>query len=201
MGTDQPPPWGSPDSEHGNSAAPAKRLRAGNPIVVRRLAVALNNPIVVRLLAVICLLVAAFFLVPGLKALVDDWRFINKAASADGVVTGLAPVAENVSRQYHEGDVIFYHPVIRFVTAHGREVTFQATQGSENRPAQQLGQSVRILYDPENPTDARLDTWYSRWGPVDNLLFGFYFLLPAILGFLGPRLFALIATRISRRRT
>ena len=36
---------------------------------------------------------------------------------------------------------------------------FQGDDGSLR-----VGDSVRILYDPANPRDARLDSWPSRWG-------------------------------------
>jgi hypothetical protein len=205
MVTDQTPPGGSPDSEDSTDPAPPRGSPAvghgdgeappnGGPQRKRA------NPLWLRLVPVICTLLAAFFLVPGLRALVDDWRFMDKAAPADGVVIRLAPIGVDRYAKKHDVEVIFYHPVIRFVTARGQHVTFQATQGSESRPAYQIGQSVGILYNPQHPEDARLDTWFSRWGPVDNLLFGFLFLLLGILGSQAARLDALIATWRRRRR-
>jgi hypothetical protein len=117
----------------------------------------------------IILLLAGIFLVGvGVKGLVDSWRFMANASSANGVVVDVAEVVRRVERgsgdhTYYE-NVTFFHPVVQFVTAREQVVRFQADEGTDKRSAYQVGDSVRILYDPANPRAARLDTWFSRWG-------------------------------------
>jgi len=117
----------------------------------------------------IVLMLAGIFLVGvGVKGLVDSWRFMANASSAKGVVVDVVGVVERVQRgsgdrTYYE-NVTFFHPVVQFVTAREQVVRFQADEGTDKRSAYQVGDSVRILYDPANPRDAQLDTWFSRWG-------------------------------------
>jgi hypothetical protein len=117
---------------------------------------------------IILLLVGIFLLGIGVKGLVDSWRFLANAGGANGVVVDVAEVVRRVERgsgdrTYYE-NVTFFHPVVQFVTAREQVVRFQASEGHEKRSTYQVGNSVRILYDPANPRDARLDTWFSRWG-------------------------------------
>jgi Protein of unknown function (DUF3592) len=130
--------------------------------------------IVLRAVPIILMLAGAIFFVGGLKVLVDSERFAAKAVAADGVVIDIVGVVENVrmgtSDPPNYQDVTFYHPVIRFVTARGEDVQFQAAEGSRDQSVDQIGESVRILYDPENPRDARLDSWFSRWGDATILI-------------------------------
>jgi hypothetical protein len=117
----------------------------------------------------IVLMLAGIFLVGvGVKGLVDSWRFMANASGAKGVVVDVVGVVERVQRgsgdrTYYE-NVTFFHPVVQFVTAREQVVRFQADEGTDKRSAYQVGDSVRILYDPANPRDAQLDTWFSRWG-------------------------------------
>lgn len=98
----------------------------------------------------------------------DSQRFAAKATAANGVVVGVAEVVQQERRGSSDNpyyvDVTYFHPVVRFVTADEQVVEFQADEGSKNPSAYQVEDSIRILYDPVNPRDARLDTWFSRWG-------------------------------------
>jgi WD40 repeat protein len=104
----------------------------------------------------------------GVKGLVDSRRFMATASSANGVVVDVARVIErrqegSGSHTYYK-NVPVYYPVVQFVTAREQVVRFEADEGSQKRSAYQVGASIRVLYDPANPQDARLDTWASRWG-------------------------------------
>ena len=112
-------------------------------------------------------LIFGIFLAVGMVllavAVVSYWhtrQFRQNAASADGVVI------ENVwsSRTYF--------PQVRFRTSGGQDLTFTSNMGS--KPASyQVGDRVRVLYDPEKPADASIDSFESQW------------LLPTIFGSLG----------------
>jgi hypothetical protein len=56
-------------------------------------------------------------------------------------------------------DVSYFHPIVQFHTAREQVVEFEGNDGSLR-----AGDSVKVLYDPANPKDARLDSWPSRWG-------------------------------------
>lgn len=53
---------------------------------------------------------------------------------------------------------------MRFVTAREQDVRFQAREGSRDPSRYGVGDSIRVLYDPANPRNARVDTWGSRRG-------------------------------------
>jgi hypothetical protein len=141
-------------------------------------------------------LAGAVCLVVGGKALVDSRRFAAKASAANAVVVDVAEVVRRVQKRsgdnWYDEDVTYFHPVLRFVTTSEQTVQVQASEGSEDPSAHRVGDSVRILYDPANPQDARLDTWFSRWGEavvLSSIGFGLV-LLPAVifLVLIGPRL-------------
>jgi hypothetical protein len=103
----------------------------------------------------------------GVKALVDNERFLAKAVVADGVVVSVKDVVER--RQTGSGTNVQVveetqlYPVVRFTTARGQLVQFQAAPNS-NPPHHRVGSSIRLLYDPTNPQQVRFDTWRNRWG-------------------------------------
>jgi len=122
----------------------------------------------VQVVLLVLMLGGAIFFVVGVKALVDSQRFVARATATDAVVVDVAGVVKSVRRgsgdSAHYEDVTIFHPVVRFVTAREQEVRFRAREGSEDPSAYGVGDSIRVLYDPANPQDARLDTWTSRWG-------------------------------------
>jgi hypothetical protein len=63
-------------------------------------------------------------------------------------------------------------PVIAFTTRDGREVEFEALVGGTT-PDYELGEQVRVMYDPENPTEARIGETENLWG------------IPIVLGSFG----------------
>jgi Protein of unknown function (DUF3592) len=118
---------------------------------------------VLRIVLIGLMLVGGGLVGLGTKVLVDNQRFVAKAAGATGVVLY---VREEVRRERvgtgsneRYEDVSYFSPVVRFLTARGQVVEFQGNDGSLR-----AGDAVRVLYDPANPQDARLDSWPNRWG-------------------------------------
>lgn len=90
--------------------------------------------------------------------------FINNSEQTQGTVTQIV-----YSRDSENSD---YTPVFRFRTFQGQEVEVSGNLRT-NPPQFQVGQTIDVLYDPENPQKARIKKWM-------NLYF-----VPALLGFLG----------------
>lgn len=65
-----------------------------------------------------------------------------------------------------------YTPVVRFRTAKGKEITFEEL-GKEKPAPYAIGDRVQVLYPPQSPRNARIDSYSSLWG------------LPTIVGILG----------------
>lgn len=140
----------------------------------------------------VMMVAGAICLVVGAKALVDARLFVAKAGAANGVVVDVAGAVERVQKRspggdWYDEDVTVFHPIVRFVSAREQAVQFQASEGSGDPFAYGVGDSVRVLYDPANPQDARLDTWASRWG--DSITLGLVGLGLVVLGGLGFWLF------------
>jgi hypothetical protein len=56
-----------------------------------------------------------------------------------------------------------YRAVVTFEPASGAPVTFRASTGADP-PAHEIGDFVRVLYDPADPSAARISSWFSLWG-------------------------------------
>jgi hypothetical protein len=107
-------------------------------------------------------------------------RFISHSVVAKGTVTGL-------NEQSGENGKMFA-PEYTFVTQDGR-IWNAVSTSSSNPPAYQVGQSIRVLYDPHYPEHNRIDSFWHLWGFSAAFL-----LVAAILAVLG------FAMRSAKRR-
>ncbi len=55
-----------------------------------------------------------------------------------------------------------YCPQVAFTDAKGRQIKFQSEVGSQP-PAYNIGQKVQIIYQPNNPQKAEIDSVMSLW--------------------------------------
>jgi hypothetical protein len=85
---------------------------------------------------------------------------------ADGVVVG------NIASRSGRNNSTTYAAQVRFTAQDGSTVTFK--EGfSANPPAHQVGDKVKVLYEPGNPQNARVDDFMNGW------------FLPLLLGGMG----------------
>lgn len=130
--------------------------------------------------AVIILAVSLPFLIIGLvdvrKAQVMVQEFVTASGSVIDNEYRSRTDPEDSAKTYWS-----YYPIIRFRTVKGNEVVFTDREGSYP-PKYEVGDVVDVLYNPENPQDAIINSWMSIWmGPLWFTMIG---LLP-ILGLLG----------------
>lgn len=59
-----------------------------------------------------------------------------------------------------DGDV--YCPVVQFTTAQGQEIIYHSNTGSNMQPWA-IGSAVKMRYDSQNPSRARIDSWFGLW--------------------------------------
>jgi Protein of unknown function (DUF3592) len=155
------------------SAAPARgsaaltmkpRVRRGGLSVTTSLTV--RRVPGMRVILIALMLLGVVLVGFGFKMLVDTRRFLATAEPAKGVVVR---VDKRVSRERvgagdnaHWANVTRNFPIVEFRTAREQVAQFQADDGSLR-----VGDSVRLVYDPANPRNARLDKWGNRWaGPL-----------------------------------
>lgn len=84
--------------------------------------------------------------------------FLDHAVTTEGTVTQLVR-----SYSSQNSGSSSYFPVIRFFTPDGNLVEFQSSTGS-NPPAYSTGELVEVLYRPEAPERARINSFSSLWG-------------------------------------
>ena len=82
-------------------------------------------------------------------------QFLAGAERTDGTVVDLSRSKDS------EGSVTF-SPVVSFTTAEGRTVEFVSSSGSSS-PSHSEGDRVEVLYDPDDPNDARLSGFLDLW--------------------------------------
>lgn len=108
-------------------------------------------------------IVIGLFLVLGLGLLTGAgvlWRkhatFAAHAVHADGVVTDL------IYRRGSRGKGSTYVPEVQFTAPDGNVVRFTATTGS-NPAAYDRGEHVSVMFQPNHPQGARIDSFGENW--------------------------------------
>jgi hypothetical protein len=114
-------------------------------------------------------LVGGLLVVVGLFFFIRTRNFLGKAREAKGTVIEMV-YRQNSSADSNSGGG--YAPVYQFETEDKRRIVKQDGLAT-NPPRYQVGQTMDILYDPENPEKAYVNRWM-------NLYF-----VPALLGGLG----------------
>jgi Protein of unknown function (DUF3592) len=88
------------------------------------------------------------------------FRFVADSERADGTVVDLRESYDP------EDNTTSYYPVVRFETADGRQIRFE----SDASTSDDVGDTVEVLYDPDDPEDAKLAGFFNLWGL--SLIFG-----------------------------
>ncbi|WP_018915928.1 DUF3592 domain-containing protein [Vreelandella zhanjiangensis] len=126
-------------------------------------------------------------LIVGLGLLIAAFYLYQSSSSfLDGAVTTEGTVIELVRSRSE--DSITYRPVVQFTSQNNSTIEFLSTTGS-NPPSYSPGQRVEVMYDPSNPVDAKLKSFFSLWGaPLIVGGLGALFFLTGIAGFFVPGL-------------
>ena len=103
-------------------------------------------------LAPVCLIGGVLAVAWAVLAYRAQRRFLGRALQAIGVVQSLR--AERLQR------TTIYFPVIQFTTASGVTVT---AESKTSRNGLFIGQKVPVLYDPNDPKNLEINSFWSRW--------------------------------------
>jgi len=82
--------------------------------------------------------------------------FLRSAQSVESVVVSM--VYAN-----YEGGETRYGPQFEFISKDGKRIVITPFEPAE-RPEYQMGQKALVLYDPRNPSEAFLDSFWELWG-------------------------------------
>ncbi len=133
----------------------------------------MNKNRTITFISVIFIVIGLSMLVGGAIFAVNQYTFSQTAKSTTGTVTDML---RKISHRSGKSDSLSYKPVVSFVDEKGDPFEFESSVSS-NPPRYRKGQTVVILYDPENPQTAYIDDFVSRWMTplimaVMSLIFG-----------------------------
>lgn len=97
----------------------------------------------------------AAFCLWGMYALFTAYKLETSGSTTTGTVIEMEESSTN------EGGCCVYSPVIEF-QVNGQTYTFDGGNAS-NPPAYQVGETVPVIYDPNDPDTAQINKWGERW--------------------------------------
>ena len=110
------------------------------------------------------ILIGLTFATIGVVALVIAFLWLNSTKERlKSMVHHLGTVVEKI-RVERPGETANFYPVIEFKTQTGEVFRFEGkTSGPENE--YKIGEQVEILYDPQDPQGAMINSWKELWFP------------------------------------
>lgn len=134
------------------------------------------------------LLIGLTFTAIGLVVLFIGLFWLNATSQRlTRMIDGTGTVVEVIRRRV--GDDINFYPRIEFQTQTGETFQFESNTGGSST-AYRIGDQVPILYNPQMPQDATINSWYEIWlPPIVVTLLSLSGLAPGIFA-LGLALFA-----------
>jgi hypothetical protein len=134
------------------------------------------------LVGLIFTVLGASFLTMGLGMALWTAHFLSRSVSAQGTVVQMRAVQD--AKTHTET----YAPVIGFVARDGHSYTVDS-HSSSNPPSYVVGEMVRVLYDPEDPAEGKIDSVWQVWGIaiVFSALGSLFLLTGIVLLWIGRR--------------
>ena len=123
-----------------------------------------------KIASLIFIVVGILLIVTNLVMASSNLEFIQKGVVTEGVV---------IHTKYGR-----FHPVIRFNTANSEMITY--TQGGFNK-GYRLHDTMSVLYDPNHPNNACINSFGSLWGGyIAVLMIGVLFVVTGVIKLLYP---------------
>ncbi|MDD3740366.1 MAG: DUF3592 domain-containing protein [Bacteroidales bacterium] len=85
-------------------------------------------------------------------------EFIDSAKETTGVVVDVYIKKNTSTNNDKKVEKTEYCPIIEFATEEGDTIEFKSTSGSTNFDYYKVGKEIEVMYDPENPSKARIKT-------------------------------------------
>jgi hypothetical protein len=115
----------------------------------------------------------------SLVVFIGTLRFLRVSAKVDGRISHL----ERTSTGGGKFGQYIYAPVFFFNAADGKTYTVTSKDATRS-PGFGIGERVSVRYDPANPEDARIHTFFQTWGRA--IVFGFCGVLFIATGYNFP---------------
>jgi hypothetical protein len=112
-----------------------------------------------------------------LIAAISAYRAVIRMSKEESATGRVVEIIERREYVNEEDRVVqdYYFPVVEYISADGRPHTVHMTEGS-SAPSHEVGDEVTVLYDPEHPLEARIQSFGSN---------ALMWILPGITGLLG----------------
>lgn len=120
----------------------------------------------------------------GVKFWFGTRSFLARAVRTGGLIVDFKRERSASSRG--GGSSVVYYPIFRFTAPDGRAVVQRAQAGSSH-PRLRPGDAVTVLFDPQDPEQARIDSIGNR-GPLTSVMiigFGIVFAGAGVWMFVG----------------
>ena len=127
----------------------------------------------VRFLSIMFAGLGIIMLAIGAFLLIREKAFLSNDLSATATVTSLASGLDS------SGNPVKC-PVVNFTAANGQAVYYDASDFCANPPRYQIGQTIQVLYDPQNPNNVQFSGFVGEFG--EGILFTFLGLLFFLFG-------------------
>ncbi len=98
--------------------------------------------------------IGILFATVGITTGLNNHSFVKKAISTQGIVINNLHDSTKSSNSYY--------PLVKFTTRTGETVVFESKVGSSS-PEYTKGERVEILYHPQKPNAAMINTWIHLW--------------------------------------
>lgn len=113
------------------------------------------------------LAVGSILIIAALVSATRSALFLTGASRTTGIVIDLekrlsSDLNDLEERRAIENGDYMYFPVVRFETASGKLIQFTSTEGS-SPPGYHLGEQVVVSYRPDNPQNARINSFLTNW--------------------------------------
>lgn len=115
-------------------------------------------------------LVIGLFLVIGISVLalsIHEYRatrdFIKTAYVTEGIIIGY-------SRAFDRRGHTIKSPIIKFFPFNGDKIVFHPESYNVTENKYRIGDHVEIIYDPENPSHVKINTFWEKWAKLITLL-------------------------------
>lgn len=116
---------------------------------------------VLKLISVVFSVIGVGMLAGSIFIFSNTTRFIAGAAEAGGKVIDLERTRSSSSSSSRSSSTM-YRPVVEFTTATGKRIEFVSSVGS-SPPSHRVGEAVTVLYNPADPSKARIKSFFQLW--------------------------------------
>lgn len=102
--------------------------------------------------------IAIIFFIISVIISINTYKFLKSSIIIDGEIID---IYTSESRDSDGSTSVSIYPIIKFYDKNKNEIIWKANTTSDD--AIIIGEKIKIRHNPENPKNARIDTWSGIW--------------------------------------